>query len=52
MLQPCLLTRLVQKGSDLTPEQQAGVAALRDGLADKKHFWLLHEPTWRLLQEW
>jgi len=57
-LPTCLPTHLptwpacLQASSDLTEEQQREVFVLRDGLVDKKDFWLLHEVTWNLLAGW
>lgn len=41
-----------QSSSDLTDEQQAGVAHLRTHLEDRRDFWVLSEPTWNLLKDW
>lgn len=41
-----------QSSSDLTEEQRAGVAHLRQHLEDRRDFWVLSEPTWNLLKEW
>ena len=41
-----------QSSSDLTEEQQAGVAHLRQHLEDRRDFWVLSEPTRNLFKEW